>query len=57
MKEEIIITEDTILQVPLLVPLASKYFDKIGNKEHEDYYRAVDLRICLEKICDECAPS
>lgn len=53
MKEDIIITKDTILQVPLLVPLASKYFDKISNKDHEDYYRAVDLRICLEKICDE----
>lgn len=53
MNDNIIINEDTILKVPLIVPMASKYFEKIDNKNRDSYYRAVDLRICLEKICDE----
>ena len=53
MKDGLAITEDTILQVPLLIPMASTYFDKISNKDNEPYYRALDLRLCLEKICDD----
>lgn len=53
MKDNIIINDDTIFEVPLIVPMASKYFEKIDNKNVDKYYRAVDLRICLEKICDE----
>lgn len=52
MNEELLITEESIFQVPLLVPMAAKYFEKIGNKNNDEYYRSVDVRLCLEKICD-----
>ena len=53
MNEELLITEESIFQVPLLVPMAAKYFEKIGNKNNDEYYRSVDVRLCLEKICDK----
>ncbi len=30
-----------------------KYYNKASHKENETYYRALDIRLCLEKICDE----
>lgn len=53
MNDNLLINEETIYQVPLLIPMASTYFDKIGKKENETYYRAIDLRLCLENICDK----
>jgi len=53
LRDNIEINEDTIFQVPLIIPIASKYFEKIESKSKDTYYRAVDLRLCLEKICDE----
>lgn len=53
MNDNLLITEDTIFQVPLLIPMANTYFEKIGKKENETYYRAIDLRLCLENICDK----
>lgn len=53
MRDNLSINEDTIFQIPLIVPMARSYFKKIDNKENEIYYRALDLRLCLEKICDQ----
>lgn len=52
-KENVNINEETIWKIPLIVPIASKYFDKVEKVDNENYYRALDLRLCIEKICNE----
>jgi len=39
------------LEIPLIVPMAKKYFDK-ANDNNDLYYRVLDVRLCLEKIAD-----
>lgn len=39
--------------LPLITPLANKYFEKAMNNDKEEYYRSLDMRLCLEIICDE----
>lgn len=41
------------IDIPLITPLSMKYYNKASFKENETYYRALDIRLCLEKICDE----
>lgn len=41
------------IDIPLITPLSMKYYNKASCKENEAYYRALDIRLCLEKICDE----
>lgn len=41
------------IEVPLITPLAMKYYNNASCKEQMDYYRALDIRLCLEKLCDE----
>lgn len=40
-------------ELPLITPLSAKYYIKATKDENEEYYKAIDIRICLEKICDE----
>lgn len=37
--------------IPLITPISTKYFMK-ATSSNEPYYKAVDLRLCLEKIAD-----
>lgn len=38
--------------VPLISPLSRKYYDYATEKHLRKHYRAEDVRICLEYICD-----
>lgn len=40
-------------EIPLITPVSLKYFNKSQIKENETYYRALDIRLCLEKICND----
>lgn len=40
-------------ELPLITPLSLKYYVKASENETEGYYRALDIRLCLEKVCDE----
>lgn len=46
-------TTETEIKEPLITPLARKYYDYATNEQNRKHYRAADIRICLEKICDE----
>lgn len=39
--------------VPLISPLSRKYYNYALEKNNRKHYRAEDIRICLEYICDE----
>ena len=42
-----------IIDIPLVTPNSRKYFDYASDKEKHKHYRALDIRLCLERICDE----
>jgi hypothetical protein len=39
-------------EIPLIIPMATKYFDKAKDNNKDLYYRVLDIRLCLEKIAD-----
>lgn len=39
--------------IPLISPISRKYYNYAYKKDQDKHYRAVDVRICLEYICDE----
>lgn len=41
------------IEMPLISPLSRKYFNYAQEKENRKHYRAEDIRICIEYICDE----
>lgn len=41
------------ISMPLISPLSRKYFNYAQEKENRKHYRAEDIRICIEYICDE----
>lgn len=41
------------IEIPLISPLSRKYYNYAQEKDKRTYYRAIDIRICLERICDE----
>lgn len=42
-----------IIEVPLISPVSRKYYNYANEKDNRKHYRAEDVRICLEYICDE----
>jgi hypothetical protein len=40
------------IKIPLIPEVSLKYFNSASAEGIENYYRAIDLRICLERICD-----
>lgn len=40
-------------EIPLITPVSLKYYNKAQIEEKETYYRALDIRLCLEKICTD----
>lgn len=38
---------------PLISPLSRKYFNYASEQDSRKHHRAEDIRICLEKICDD----
>lgn len=46
-------TKQSEIKEPLITPLSRKYYDYATNEQNLKHYRATDVRICLEKICDE----
>lgn len=41
------------ITLPLISPLSRKYYLYAGDTEQKVHHRAVDIRICLEYVCDE----
>lgn len=41
------------IEVPLISPVSRKYYNYALETENRMYYRTVDIRICMERICDE----
>jgi hypothetical protein len=41
------------INLPLISPLSRKYYLYAGDTEQKAHHRAVDIRICLEYVCDE----
>lgn len=41
-----------MIKIPLISKVSLEYFEGASNEEAKNYYRAFDLRLCLEKICD-----
>lgn len=41
------------IDMPLISPLSRKYYNYAQEKDNRKHYRAEDIRICIEYICDE----
>lgn len=41
------------INLPLISPLSRKYYLYAGDTEQKAHHRAVDIRVCLEYVCDE----
>lgn len=41
------------ITIPLVSPLSRKYYNYASNKDGHKHHRAEDIRICLEKVCDQ----
>lgn len=41
------------MNLPLISPLSRKYYLYAGEAEEKIHHRAVDIRVCLEYVCDE----
>lgn len=41
------------IEVPLISPISRKYYKYAQEKDNRKHYRAADIRICLEYVCDQ----
>ncbi|KGN00957.1 hypothetical protein IRP63_12195 [Clostridium botulinum] len=41
------------LEIPLITPVSLKYYNKARIAKNDTYYRALDIRLCLEKISND----
>ncbi|HII4524293.1 TPA: hypothetical protein ACY4UK_001436 [Clostridium perfringens] len=41
------------IKLPLISPLSRKYYTYAGENNERVHHRAVDVRLCLEYVCDE----
>lgn len=41
------------INLPLISPVSRKYYNYAREDEEKTHHRAVDIRVCLEKVCDE----
>lgn len=41
------------IKLPLISPISRKYYNYASEDEEKTHHRAVDIRVCLEKVCDE----
>lgn len=40
------------MNLPLISPLSRKYYQYASEAEERIHHRAIDIRVCLEKVCD-----
>lgn len=41
------------MNLPLISPLSRKYYLYAGETKEKSHHRAIDIRLCLEYVCDE----